>query len=50
MGLLDYISGESQQKAVSISTYDEQFLVHKLDAIKRIAKRLTIIQINTKML
>ena len=39
MGLIDYISREPQQKAVNISTYDEQFIVAKLDAIKRSPKR-----------
>ena len=34
MGLVDYISREAQQKVVKISTYEEQFLVAKLDAIK----------------
>ena len=38
MGLVDYISREPQQKAVNISAYDEQFIVAKLDAIKRSAK------------
>ena len=38
MGLVDYISRELQQKAVNISTYDEQLIVAKLDAIKRSAK------------
>ena len=33
-----YISLDPQQKAVNISTYDEQFIVTKLDAIKRKAK------------
>ena len=40
MGLVDYISREQQQKAVNTSTYDEQFIVAKLDAIQRSAKRL----------
>ena len=39
MGLVDYIVREPQQYAFSISTYDEQFIVAKLDAIKRSAKR-----------
>ena len=39
MRLVDYISREQQQKAVNISAYDEQFIVAKLDAIKRSAKR-----------
>ena len=38
MGLVDYISRETQQKVVNISNYDEQFIVAKLDAIKRSAK------------
>ena len=32
IGLVDYISREPQQKAINISTYDEQFIVAKLDA------------------
>ena len=39
MGLVDYISRDTQQKAVYISAYDEQFIVAKLDVIKRSAKR-----------
>ena len=39
MGLVDYISRDPQQKAVEISAYDEQFIVAKLDVIKRSAKR-----------
>ena len=39
MGLVDYISRETQQKAVNISAYDEQLIVAKLDVIKRSAKR-----------
>ena len=39
MGLVDYISRDPQQKAVSISAYDEQFIVEKLDVIKRGAER-----------
>ena len=42
MGLVDYISRELQQKAVNFSTYDEQFIVAKLDAIKRTAKRFLL--------
>ena len=42
MGLVDYISCEPQQKAVKISAYDEQFIVAKLDAIKRSAKRFLL--------
>ena len=38
MGLIDYISRHPQQKAVNISTYDEQFIVAKLDVIKHSAK------------
>ena len=41
-GLVDYISREQQQKAVNISTYDEQFIVAKLDAIKRRSKRFLL--------
>ena len=39
MGLVDYISRDPQQKAVNISAFDEQFIVAKLDVIKRSAKR-----------
>ena len=39
MGLVDYISRDPQQKAINISTYGEQFIVAKLDVIKRGAKR-----------
>ena len=42
MGLVDYISREPQQKAVNISFYDKQFIVAKLDAIKRSAKRFLL--------
>ena len=42
MGLVDYISRDPQQKAVNISTYDEQFIVAKLDVIKRGAKRFLL--------
>ena len=42
MGLVDYISREPQQKAVNVSAYDEQFIVAKLDAIKRSAKRFLL--------
>ena len=42
MGLVDYISRDSQQKAVDISAYDEQFIVAKLDGNKRIAKGLLL--------
>ena len=38
MGLVDYISRDPQQKAVNISAYDKQFIVAKLDVIKRGAK------------
>ena len=41
-GLVDYISREPQQNAVNISTDDEQFIVAKLDAIKRSAKCFSI--------
>ena len=40
--LVGYISREPQQKAVNISTYDEQLIVAKLDAIKRSAKRFLL--------
>ena len=39
MGLVDYISRDPQQQAANISAYDEQFIVAKLDVIKRSAKR-----------
>ena len=42
MGLVDYISRELQQKAVHISNYDDQFIVAKLDAMKRSAKRFLL--------
>ena len=42
MGLVAYISRDPQQKAVNISTYDEKFLVAKLDVIKRGAKRFLL--------
>ena len=42
MGLVDYISRDPQQKTVNISTYDEQFIVAKLDVIKRGAKRFVL--------
>ena len=43
MGLVDYISRKPQQKAVNISTSEEQFIVAKLDAIKHSAKRFLLI-------
>ena len=42
MGLVDYISGEPQQEALYISTYVEQFLVAKLDNIKRSMKSVLL--------
>ena len=42
MGLVDYISRDPQQKAVNISADDEQFIVAKLDVIKRSAKRFLL--------
>ena len=42
MGLVDYISRDPQQKAVDISADDEQFIVAKLDVIKRSAKRFLL--------
>ena len=42
MGLVDYISRDSQQKAVNISAYDEQFIVANLDGNKRSAKRFLL--------
>ena len=42
MGPVDYISRDPQQKAVNISAYGEQFIVAKLDVIKRSAKRFLL--------
>ena len=42
MGLVDYISRDQQHQAVNISAYDEQFIVAKLDVIKRSAKRFLL--------
>ena len=42
MGLVDYISRDPQKKTVKISAYDEQFIVAKLDVIKRGAKRFLL--------
>ena len=42
MGLKDYISRDPHQQAVNISAYDEQFIVAKLDAIKRSAQRFLL--------
>ena len=42
VGLVDYISRDPQQKAVNISAYDEQFIVAKLDVIKRSTKRFLL--------
>ena len=42
MGLVDYIYREPQQKAVNLSTYDEQFIVAKLDAFKRRGNRFML--------
>ena len=42
MGIVDYISCDPQQKAVNISAYDEQFIVAKLNVIKRSAKRFLL--------
>ena len=42
MGLVDYISRDPHQQAANISTYDEQFIVAKLDVIKRSAKRFLL--------
>ena len=39
LGLVDYVSQEPLQTAVNNSVYDEQFVVAKLDAIKRSTKR-----------
>ena len=42
MGLVDYNSGDPQQKAVNISAYDQQFIVAKLDVTERSAKRFLL--------
>ena len=42
VGLVDYISREPQQKAVNISAYEEQFIVAKLNVIKRSVKRFLL--------
>ena len=42
MGLVDYISRDPHQQAANISTYEEQFIVAKLDVIKRSAKRFLL--------
>ena len=42
MGSVDFISRDPQQKAVNISAYDEQFIVAKLDVVKRNAKRFLL--------
>ena len=42
MGLVDYISRDPHQQAANISTYDEQFIVAKLDVIRRSAKRFLL--------
>ena len=42
MVFVDYISRDPQQQAVNISAYDEQFIVAKLDFIKRSAKRFLL--------
>ena len=45
-GLVDYISRDPQQKAVKISVYDKQFIVAKMDVIKRSAKRFLLNAVN----
>ena len=42
MGLVEYISRDPHQQAANISAYDEQFIVAKLDVIKRSAKRFLL--------
>ena len=42
MGLVDYISRDPHQQAVNISAYNEQFIVAKLNVIKRSAKRFLL--------
>ena len=42
MGLVESISRELQQKVVNISAYDEQFIVAKLNLIKRGVKRFLL--------
>ena len=41
--LVIFILRESQQESVKMSTYDEQIIVAKLDAIKRSEKRFVLI-------
>ena len=42
MGLVDCVFREPQQNPAKISTYDEKFIISKLDAIKHSAKRFLI--------
>ena len=42
MGLVDCISRDPHQQAVNISAYGEQFILAKLDVIKRSAKRFLL--------
>ena len=42
MGLVVYISRDPHQQPANISAYDEQFIVAKLDVIKRSAKRFLL--------
>ena len=42
IGLVDSISRDPKQKAFNISAYDKQFIVAKLDVIKRSAKRFLL--------
>ena len=39
MGLVDIISRKLKQEPAKVSTYDEQFIVAKLDLIKRTPKK-----------
>ena len=39
LSLVDYISRETQQKAVYISTYEDKFIVAELDSFERNARR-----------
>ena len=42
LSLVDYVSRDQRQEAAKISTYDKQFSVAKLDAIKRNAKHFLL--------
>ena len=46
MGLVNFISRQRQQDAAIVSTYSEQFIIFKLDAIKCGAKSFLLIAKN----